>query len=390
MSEQEKAKPSALDKFQKQLEEDAQLKQYSETSKKKASVQEKRLLVDDYKLTQELERIRSAEDDLKRADSVNVEFLSDESISDIQLKTKLYLEGAKNGMMFLNNVLGKFVPAWPGNIIVIGSRTGGGKSSVAANLIYTTIQQKNKVTSRNRKVLIISSEETSTQVYSRLTCLAKNYDYNQQDDFTDEQKQDLIDFIPRWAKAGITVIGEDGSGITRTLEGVKSILHKMEHSKDYYDLILIDYIQKINSSKKNSNMKGHEVMREVMSILDDFKNRYPAPIVVLTQLSSQNEEGTLDFQERLRGCHDIITPATVALELVADRKNLRSQWIIHKNRYKGAVVGQSVWNAYDNGHFKPMTEEWEKYTKNLNEQKQYKETLGKVFDGKEENKEKEE
>ena len=371
MSDSKKPVSEALKKFQDDVEKDKNF------DKKKKEVQEKRLLVEDYKYTNELERINRSEADLKIAKVVNVGIMSDEDILNVQENSRIYFEGAKNGMVFLHETFRKWVPFWGGNIALIGARTGGGKSSVAANLIYSTIQQKNPTTGKNRKVLCISAEETPVQVFSRLTCLFKNYNFNEQDEFTDEQKKDIIEFIPKWAKNGVSVIGEDGRGSTSSIDGIEAILNNLLETKTHYDLILIDYIQKITTSKKNPQMPQHLVLKEVMNLLDRFKNVYPGAICVLSQLKANDAEETLDFQERLRGCKDIMTPCTVALELVADTKILRSRFIVRKNRYKGSTLNGWVDMGYDRGRFVPYSDEFQAHVASKNETKEYQDTVGK-------------
>lgn len=374
MSDEKKNPASeALKKFQADLEKDKNL------DKKKKDLQEKKLLVEDYKYTNELERIKKSEEDLKIAKIVNVGIMSDEDILNVQENSRVYFEGAKNGMLFLHENFRKWVPMWGGNIILIGARTGGGKSSVAANLIFSTIQQKNPITGKNRKVLCISAEETPVQVFSRLSCLARNWNFNEQDEFTEEQKNDLIDFIPKWAKNGVSVIGEDGRGSTTSIDGISAILTNLLETKTHYDLILIDYIQKITTSKKNPQMQQFTVLKEVMNLLDAFKNVYPGAICVLSQLKANDAEDTLDFQDRLRGSKDIITPCTVALELLPDTKLLRSRFIVRKNRYKGSTLNGWVDMGYDRGRFVPYSDDFKSKVATRNENKEYQETVGKHF-----------
>jgi len=341
-------------------------------------------LVEDYKYTNELERIRKNEEDLKVAEKVNVGIMTDEDIVSVQNKSRFYLENAKNGMLFLHETFRKWVPCWAGNIILIGARTGAGKSSVAANLMLNTIQQVNPVTGKNRKVLCISAEETLTQVFSRLTCLLRGYNYNEQDEFTEEQKEELIQYIPKWAKNGVSVIGDDENKSTGSLEGLESILKNLLATETYYDLILIDYIQKFNTSKKNPQMQEFNVLKQVMNLLDQFKNSYPGAIVVLSQLKANDAEDTIDFQTRLRGSSDIITPCTVALELVPDISLLRSRFIVRKNRYKGSTVGGYRDMGYDRGRFVPYTEEFQKQVASHREQTKRSDILGNVEEEKQE------
>jgi hypothetical protein len=291
-------------------------------------------------------------------------------------------------MMFLNKSFNRIIPAYSGNLVLIGSCTGGGKSSMTANLIFSTIKQTNPITGKKRKVLVISCEETAQSCYSRLTCLYKGWNFNNQQDFTSEQKEELINFIPKWAKTGgVTVISEENTGIS-SLEGIKSVFDNLIKNDIHYDLILIDYIQKINTSRRNSNLKSHEVMREVINYLDVVKNNYPALITVFSQLGSQNEDGTKPFEERLRGCHDLITPCTVAVEIIPNYKSNTSQFVIHKNRYNGTTVGHSIFNFFDKGHFLPMTDELKKKAYQIQQENEYKNTLEKVFASKEKDNEK--
>lgn len=368
----------ALKKFQEALEQD---KEKDSINKARwEELKEKKLLVETHKYSNELERIKKGEEDIQRSASVNVGILSDEAILDIQNKNRAYLDGAKNGMFFLSKEMAKIVPFWPGTLALVGSRTGGGKSSLTANLIVSTLGQVNPLTGKNRKVLTISCEESPLQVYNRLTCLVKHYNYDAQDEFTDEQKQILVEFTAKWAKTGITVIGEDEHGITNSIEGIRSIFENLIKTNTTYDLILIDYIQKITSSRKNASLKPHEVLRETMYLLDSYKNKLQSAIVVMSQLSSQKEgeEGVeIDFQDRLRGCKDLITPATVAIELIPDYKMRKSRFTIRKNRYKGNTVGGSIDLGYDRGKFVSYSDEFKKVVSKQVDQLQYDDEVGK-------------
>ena len=121
-----------------------------------------------------------------------------------------------------------------------------------------------------------------------------------------------------------------------------------------------------------------------MNLLDRFKNVYPGAICVLSQLKANDAEETLDFQDRLRGSKDIITPCTVALELVPDVKLLRSRFYVRKNRYKGSTLGGHVDMGYDRGRFVPYSEEFQKHVATSNESKEYQETVGKHMEEKKE------
>lgn len=378
MNNPKQPQSEALKQFQEQLEADKSF------DKRKKEVLEKRLLVDEYKLTNELNKINKNEEDANNLANIKVDCLSDEAIDDIVLKNKLYLEGAKNSLSFLTPDLGKIIPMWPGNLILVGSESGSGKSSTATNLALNTLKQKNPVTGKPRKVLYISNEETMIAFMNKMTCLCHGYNYDNQDDFTEEQKQKLLDFIPKWARAGLTIIGEDQAGAATSLEGIRGVFEQLVKTNTNYDLVILDYIQKVSSSKKDINMPHWMVMKETMYVLDYYKDRYPAPIVVMTQLKNATEENPLNFQNRIEGYKGIFQPATVALELVPNREKLQSRWYVRKNRYKGSTVGGHRDVAYDRGMFKPLTEEWKVQVAARNESREYQETVGKHLEEKKE------
>ena len=54
----------------------------------------------------------------------------------------------------------------------------------------------------------------------------------------------------------------------------------------------------------------------------------------------------------------IINVASCVMEIIADRENLRTEWIVHKSRFQKGIVGKSIWTGYENGQFVPYNEEF--------------------------------
>jgi hypothetical protein len=376
-------KSAALAEFQKKLEEDKGF------DKKRKELQEKKLIVDSYKYDNELTKITQNEEDIKRISSVNVGILDENQIAEIQEENRNYLNNLNDSLVFLDPKLSKLVTAWAGNLILVGAVTNGGKSSLTANLMLKTITQKKPTTGKNRTVLVISNEEDPYAVYNRLTCLVKGWSYSDQDDYTQEQKDILVEFVARWARLGITVIKDDGHGLTTSLEGIQSIFENLFKTKTYYDMVILDYIQKVCNSKRG-NLAGWEVMLKTMESLDIYKNTYPAPIVVTSQLKTQSTDpngNDTDFKERICGRKDILNPVTVGIELIANRESSSSKFVIRKSRFKGEKVGHSYDMGFDKGMFVPHTDEFKDKIKKRNESREYQETVGKhVSEKKEENK----
>jgi len=363
----------ALEKFNASLEKDKEL------DKKKESLREKKLIVDDHKYTNELEKIRQNELDLKRITDSNVGILDEEKILKIQEENRNYLNNLNDSLVFLDPKLTKLISAWPGNLILVGSCTNGGKSTLTANLMLKTIGQKRASDGKNRTVLVISNEESPYSVYNRLTCLVRGYNFNDIDNFTQEQKDELVEYVGRWARLGITVIEDDGHGLTTSLEGIQSIFQNLFKTKTWYDMVILDYIQKVTNSKR-ANLSDWQVMLKTMECLDIYKNTYPAPIVVTSQLKTQTKDGDnndMDFKERLCGRKDILNPCTVGIELIPDRELSRSRFVLRKSRYRGEKVGRFHDMGFENGKFVPYSDEFKAKVAKKKEDREYKDSLGK-------------
>jgi len=358
----------ALKKYQEGIEQDAI--KAKELSKKKEALQEKRLFVDTYKYEQEYQKIVKNEEDIAKSKNANVGIMTDEEITSIVEENEGYFRGTKSSMMFMNECFKDHVSCWPGNIILCGGISGKGKSTAVANLVLSTIKQKNPTTGSNRKVLVISPEERPSQVYARLTCLYKGYNFNKQNEFNEDQVLELSKYIEIWAKKGVTVIGEDKHNRTTSVEGIRSIMENLVKTDTVYDMVILDYAQKVNISKKNPNMKQDLIMLEMISMFDYYKNFYPGVFVVMSQLWPNDHEGTKSFEERIKGCKTLITPCTVALEIVADKENLMTKWIVHKNRFLPSFEGGTIKTGFDRGHFIPYTDQFKKMVNSKNDAKE--------------------
>jgi replicative DNA helicase len=380
MSDSTPVKPpvsEALLRFQLQMKEGEVRDE--ELAKKKKDLADKKLFVDTYKYTNELEKILQNEEDIKRSEGANVGVLDEEKIAKIEKENRDYLSNLNDSLVFLDKNLTKLVTAWPGNLILIGANTNGGKSSLTANLMLSTILQKKPSTGKNRRVLVISNEESTFSVYNRLTCLVRNWNYADQQDFSDAQKAVLVDYVGKWARSGVTVIEDDGHGLTTSLEGIKSIFENLFKTETWYDMVILDYIQKVASCKR-AQLADHQIMLKTMELLDIVKNTYPAPIIITSQLKTQTQDGNdneVDFKDRICGRKDILNPCTLGIELVPDRQLLRSRFIIRKSRYKGETVGRSFDMGFQNGKFVPYTEEFKAAVAARRDQEEHHETIGR-------------
>lgn len=289
-----------------------------------------------------------------------------------------YIRLAKQSSVFLGlEVFKDKVAMFPRNIIYVSAETGTGKSTTVANLAFSHLKQR-----PGKKILIITNEEHPTDVLNRIVFLNEGWVYTDHDQITEEQIQVCEKYYDA-LKTRINIIDDRRNGIggtTTTVEGVESIcnslLKKKNSGEEQYGLILIDYLQKIESSTKNDK-EGWQNLRKVGMNLDNFKLQYDAPLVIFGQLKAdKNDEKA--YKERIEGWKGIANLATTSIEMVIDRENLRTEWRFRKNRFKGAV-GTSVYTGFEKGMFVDYNDEFKQKTLIKTEKKRHKDTLSSVF-----------
>jgi len=346
------------EQIRKQMEKDADL------HRRKEIVQEKDLILKEHRVTRDLDELIKNTAELEQAKNIDYSQLSQENIDLYVKNNDEYMKAAKKAMMFINKAFKKAVPYFKKNLILIGGDTGDGKSTCCANLIYSTITRKNPATGKAGRVLVLSNEEDCSDYYNRVTSMVKGWKYANHDQFSDEQIKTFREYIPIWAKDGrLTIIGDVYNGIeghTHSVQGIQNILENLikdyENGKQVYDVVILDYFQNVRYSKLDPKLDEYNCQRQLASILDAVKLRYPGPIVILGQIKKlTDEDDSTPFNVRWKGSKLICDKATFICELIPERKLLRSKWVIHKSRFTEAV-GESIYTGYDRGMFVEWSE----------------------------------
>lgn len=337
-------------------------------------VQQRKLVIDDMRTQSQVETIERNKKELEIASNINFDGLSEETIEQIVTANEEYIDAARVSMTFINDEFKGIIPFFQKNLIFIGGKTGEGKSTTVANIAYTTMQQESLATGKRRRVLVITNEEKSEDVYNRVTCLGRGWSYTNHDQFTDEQKQVFSQSIRAMAKTrALTVIDNDyqgAHGLTTSIEGICNIFDNMIRDKVYYDVILIDYYQNIKQSKKDTTLDEFKVQAKLAAVLDIYKNVYPAPIVLFGQVNPPDKEDKTPFQFRIKGRKTIMDVSTCVVEMIADRENYRTQWSIHKSRFNGSV-GKGFWTGFSRGKFVPYDHTFIAEVARLKEQRMF-------------------
>ncbi|MCX9024589.1 MAG: hypothetical protein OIN85_00670 [Candidatus Methanoperedens sp.] len=353
------------------------LAEAADFDRKKKELAEKELIIKGRRADNELEKLAKNDRELEIAKASNYGAMTDEQIAQVQKDSRTYIESARSCMEFINEEFNGVVPFFPKNLILIGGKTGEGKSTTVANATATTMKQLSPRTGKRCKVAILTNEEAKEDMYNRITCFSKGWAYTNHDKFTDEQLETFEKYIPILAKDGWLQVIDDHygstpeapvSGVTTSVEGIQGIFDYWIKNNIIYDVVIIDYYQNVKFSKKNPWKNEWEVQAELAAMLDQYKNIYPAPIILMAQVSPPNEENTIPFKVRIEGRKVILNSCTCCMELVADRENHRTEWIVHKSRFT-EHVGKSFYTGYKKGRFVPYSKEFRQHVDQIKEQR---------------------
>lgn len=351
----------------------AKIAEVADLEEKKKTIQARRLIIDDARTAAQVDTIKRNREELDIAKGISFGALNQESIDKLRKANTEYIVAARNSMTFMNEAFKNVIPFFQKNLILIGGKTGEGKSTTVANIAYTTMKQINPLTGKNRRVLVLTNEEKAEDVYNRVTCLIHDWAYTNHDKFTDEQVKAFDDYLPKLASGGrLTVVDNEyqgANGLTTTVEGICQVFENLIRDKEYYDVILIDYYQNIKHSKIDPSLDEFKVQAKLAAMLDIYKNLYPAPIVLMSQVNPPDEKNT-PFQYRIKGRKIIMDVATCVIEMVADRESYRTEWSIHKSRFNESV-GKGFFTGFSKGRFVPYDSKFISMVAQMKEARMY-------------------
>jgi hypothetical protein len=358
-----------LDEFNAKLNDDKELEKAIELDRRKTALQEKDLFVKEHRIGNQYDTIVKNKDEIDRAPAINFGSLSNEAIERMVVENEEYIMAARNPMPFINEDFKGIVPFFRNNLIFIGSKTGGGKSTAVANIAYSLLKTKNKTTNKPYRVLLLTNEEKNTDFYNRITSLLKKTAYTNHSDFTDAQMKEFGAYIRLLGKSGkLTVIEDTHEGIsgwTTTPQGISLIFDNLLKNNDIYDLVIIDYYQNINTSKIDPSLAPWQVQEQFANDMDRYKLKYPGAIVVMGQMDAlRDDDDTTPYKVRVNGRKSICDKCTFICEITPETNLLRSKWAVWKSRWTTSI-GQTFYSGYDRGMLVPYSVEFQKNTAKL-------------------------
>ena len=343
------------------------VKEISEINAKKAEIEKS-------KVNLEYEELQEKNREVSALKALDLGAFDEAYALEIASENKDYLLSARSSKSFLNDSFRGKVPFFSRNIILAVAETGGGKSTISANLTYSAILQ-------GLKVLVITNEENQGDVYNRITCLIKGWHYANHEHFTDDQLNAFEANVPLLSKK-LTVIGDSYRGIhncTTSIEGIEAILNSVITMKSNFDLIIFDYYQNVDKSVNNPGLADWQVQYRFAKLLDQYKNKSRATLVVLAQKKGKN--GTeISFKESIEGRKSILNVSTCALNIIKDVENYSTIFEIKKSRFNDCM-GEQVVVGFDKGRYVPYNVEFKNKAQIAKQEKEQRILMAKVNPG---------
>ncbi len=186
------------------------------------------------------------------------------------------MKGVKTGFEALDNALGGLQPS---NLVILAARPSVGKTSLALEII------KNVAITSGKGAVFFSLEMSKEEVVDRLISSEARVDLFKMktgklhpQDF--EQLAPALDSL---SKSQLFIEDSPGSSVMK----MRAILRRILAEVDELGLVVVDYLQLMESSVKNDNMvqQVSEISRSLKSLAREFN----VPVVALSQLSRSVE-----------------------------------------------------------------------------------------------------
>jgi len=235
--------------------------------------------------------------------------------------------------------------------IIIGAKSGKGKSTVLANILAHILEQG----AIKKKILVISNEENTEDVYSRIACLMCGYDWiDYRNDSLTAEEFNKIDAVLFTLPQKIIVQSlTSGKMEFHYIEDFMSTLDYAEkqQNENGFEMIMFDYWQTINQSRENPSLSAMEISKKLGFQMKEFAARVGIPTVAFAQLKGDDK---LDIKDRVENDKTLYNHAQDFIEITPNFETKKSTFIFHKNRW-GYMQGKFITTVFDKGRYMPNT-----------------------------------
>lgn len=283
-----------------------------------------------YKLQKkEMDRISNLQSHLEAEDIFGRKYNKDEM--------KKSIEDRKKAVVFLNKKISEHIIPAPGSLIAIASMTNNGKSTLVAHIAEALVNS-------DKKILILSNEETEEDVRARVSCLRTGISFGdyKSNKCTAGQEQRILDESESLADR-LFVVSSKSEVDAYRVTTVKGVAKTLKQAINKVDCVIIDYYNNVNISEFGAVEPWH-VNNELATELNIIKNTANYPIIVMAQCQGiksdkkMENKGSLDFESnhpmyRWKGGQNLLVYATDIIELVRDFDNSCSFLFAHKVRF---------------------------------------------------------
>lgn len=261
------------------------------------------------------------------------EFRKQKYEQDIQI-----LENAiQNRLFCVTPKLTDLVPLLGVELILIGAKSGAGKSSTVTALTVPLIEQ-------GKRVLILSNEERGSDFLMRIASIRKGINVNDRNIWTTDTFKEIrtevntltemenLMIVDNYVPGADLSSGREIEPLDLTnLDQLKTILESVERDGMKFDLMILDYISKVGTSDEKEN--EWQVLYKAIKFIEEWGKRNATPSVVFTQLKEVEQGTDQSFKARLPGSKRMYDAVTNAIEIQTDYDTSESIWVCHKLRY---------------------------------------------------------
>jgi replicative DNA helicase len=190
--------------------------------------------------------------------------------------------GIPTNLITLDSIIGGLMAP---DLIIMAARPSMGKTALATIIAFRTAL-------KNKNVAFFSLEMSQQQLVLRILSnrLKISVDTIIRGNLSNETMTDLILAAEKIKEAKLFIDDDAEHGILSIKSRVKKLAAKLEKSNEKVDLIVIDYLQLIETASNNKNYSKANELTDITKALKGLAKTLNCPVIVLSQLNRKCEE----------------------------------------------------------------------------------------------------